>query len=119
PLVSERNYKVLIAEDSPDNRMLLQIYLSKYPLDLYFAENGARAVELFNLQKFDIIFMDIQMPHMDGITAAKLIRKKEKIQKTPQIPILAFSAHKPQEIFQSDEQLFFTDFVLKPINSRI
>ncbi len=118
PLYAKRKYKVLIAEDSADNRMLLQIYLSKYPLDLYFAENGARAVELFNLQKFDMILMDIQMPHMDGITATKLIRKKEKAQKLESIPILAFSAHKPQEIFQSNERSYFTDFVLKPINSR-
>lgn len=118
-LISDKKYKVLIAEDSADNRMLLQIYLEKYPLSLFFAENGKKAIELFNQQKFDIIFMDIQMPEMDGISATKAIRDIEKIEKLQAVPILAFSAHKPEEIFSSDEGSLFTDFVIKPINSNI
>lgn len=118
-LVSNRKYKLLIAEDSADNQTLLKIYLEKYPLDLFFAENGKRAVELFHQQKFDIVFMDIQMPEMDGITATQIIRDFEKTEKRKPVPILAFSAHKPQEIFSSGEQRIFTDFVLKPINSNI
>lgn len=118
-LKSDRRYKLLIAEDSADNRTLLQLYLEKYPLDLYFAENGKRAVELFQQQKFDIVFMDIQMPEMDGITATKLIREYERARKIKTTPILAFSAHKPQDIFSPGEEVIFTDFVLKPINSNI
>lgn len=119
-LVSKRRYKLLVAEDSADNRTLLQIYLEHYPLDVYYAENGRRAVELFHQQKFDIVFMDIQMPEMDGITATTLIREYEKQNKVKATPVLAFSAHKPQDIFTSGEEKdIFTDFVLKPINSNI
>jgi two-component system sensor histidine kinase/response regulator len=118
-LISERRYKILIAEDSADNRTLLQIYLEKHSVDLFFAENGKRAVDLFQQQKFDIVFMDIQMPEMDGITATKLIREYEKSHNLKATPILAFSAHKPQDIFNPGEQVHFNDFVLKPINSNI
>ncbi len=119
-LTSKRRYKLLIAEDSADNRTLLHFYLEKYPLDLYFVENGKRAVELFEQQKFDIVFMDIQMPEMDGITATTLIREYENKQKIKATPILAFSAHKRQDIFHSgEEKNVFTDFVLKPINANI
>lgn len=118
-LQSERKYRLLVAEDSADNRTLLQIYLEKYPLDLFFAENGKRAVELYQQQRFDIVFMDIQMPEMDGITATKIIRDYEKAHGLKNVPILAFSAHKPNEIFNSVDQNIFTDFVLKPINSNI
>lgn len=118
-LRSNRRYKILIAEDSADNRTLLQIYLSKHTVDIYFAENGKKAVELFQQQKFDIVFMDIQMPEMDGISATKLIREYEKSKTLNPTPILAFSAHKPQDIFGAGEQVYFTDFVLKPINANI
>lgn len=118
-LFSEKRYKLLIAEDSADNRTLLEIYLEKHSVDIYFAENGKKAYELFQQQKFDAVFMDIQMPEMDGITATRLIRNYEKKKGLKHIPILAFSAHKPSEVFGDEDHKIFTDFVLKPINSAI
>jgi signal transduction histidine kinase/CheY-like chemotaxis protein/HPt (histidine-containing phosphotransfer) domain-containing protein len=117
-ITSERRYKILIAEDSADNRLLLQLFLERYPVDIYFAENGKVAVDLFRQQKFDIIFMDIQMPEMDGITATKIIRDIEKDEHINKISILAFTAHKPEEIFTEGEEKFFDDFVLKPVTSQ-
>jgi two-component system sensor histidine kinase/response regulator len=114
-LTSERRYKILIAEDSADNRLLLQLFLEKYPVDIYFAENGKVAVDLFKQQKFDIVFMDIQMPEMDGITATKIIREIEKDESLNPLSILAFTAHKPEEILNEGEDKLFSDFVLKPI----
>ncbi len=114
-LTSTQRYKILVAEDSADNRLLLKLFLEKFPVDTYFAENGKIAVELFKQQKFDVIFMDIQMPEMDGITAAQIIRNTEKEENLQTIPVLAFTAHKPEEIFIDGRNDLFTDFVLKPI----
>ena len=67
PGQNPRIYKVLIAEDSEDNRFLLQEYMKGGPFEITFAENGKVAVRLAGEQTFDLILMDVQMPVMDGV----------------------------------------------------
>src|SRR6202040_178324 len=54
--------EILIAEDSPDNRLVIAAYLRNEPYQVDFAENGKEAIEKFTSHQYDLVFMDIQMP---------------------------------------------------------
>jgi hypothetical protein len=66
--------RVLLAEDSPDNRRLVGTCLRRLGIDFSFAENGEEAVQLAMNEEFDVILMDMQMPVMDGLTATEILR---------------------------------------------
>ncbi len=80
--------KILFADDSEDNRALVGFSLRKTGLDLTIVENGEEAVNAALNDKFDLILLDMQMPVMDGYTAARILR-----QEGVTIPIIAFTAN--------------------------
>ncbi len=67
---------VLVADDTPDLRQLLSLYLRKMGLDVLLAENGQEAVEIAVSQQPNLVFMDMQMPVMDGIEAVRTLRQQ-------------------------------------------
>ncbi len=67
---------VLVADDTPDLRQLLSLYLRKMGLNVLLAENGQEAVEIAISSQPDLVFMDMQMPVMDGIEAIRALRQK-------------------------------------------
>ena len=94
--------RVLVAEDSSDNRLLVQVYLKGSPHVLTFAEDGKAAMDLFCTSEFDLILMDMQMPVMDGLTATRAIRAIERERGAASIPIIALTANaQPQDIEMS------------------
>lgn len=111
-----RPLKVLVAEDSTDNRMLISCFLKDSPFQLSFAENGAVAVELVKAKEFDLILMDMEMPVLDGYSATREIRKWELENRKSPIPIIAQTAHaltsKVQEAFHSG----CTNYIAKPLS---
>jgi CheY-like chemotaxis protein len=91
--------RILIAEDSADNRLLLQVYLKGSPHQLTFADDGKAAVDQFATSSFDLILMDMQMPVMDGLTATRAIRAIERERRAAAIPIIALTANaRPQDV---------------------
>jgi CheY-like chemotaxis protein/anti-sigma regulatory factor (Ser/Thr protein kinase) len=78
---------ILVAEDVKTNQMLMKFLLEKMGLKVTIAENGAEAVDKALGQKFDLIFMDIQMPKVNGYEAARTLRSKGI-----KIPIVALTA---------------------------
>ena len=86
----------MLVDDSEENRQLIQLFLKNFPIRLRFACDGQEAFELFQLEKFDLILMDIQMPVMDGLTSTQLIREFEKNKKMFPTPIVALSAYAMQ-----------------------
>jgi CheY-like chemotaxis protein len=84
--------RILLAEDSPDNRLLIAAYFKRLPYQIETAENGKVAVTKFILGRYDIVLMDIQMPVMDGYTAVRIIRAWEVEHHRPATPILALTA---------------------------
>ena len=85
---------ILLVEDNDLNQRLMKISLKRYNYTVSVANNGLEGVELFKIQKFDLILMDLMMPVMDGFEATKEIRKIESEDKNrPYTPIIAFTAN--------------------------
>ena len=91
-MAATRPLRILLAEDSPDNRLLIAAYLKRLPYQIEAAENGKVAVEKFSSGRYDLVLMDIQMPVMDGYTAVRTIRAWEVEHRRPATPILALTA---------------------------
>lgn len=85
--------RILVAEDSHINRHVMQIMLEPLGLNASFAENGVEALEQFGRSAFDVIFMDIQMPEMDGLTATTEIRHRERTLGGARTPIIMLTAN--------------------------
>ncbi len=85
--------KILIAEDSEDNRFLLRAYCAGTCYALTFVENGEQAVLAYRSGGYDLIAMDVQMPVMDGLEATRQIRALEQAAGRPRIPICALTAN--------------------------
>ena len=84
---------VLVAEDQPTNRMVINAMLGPKVKTLLFAENGVEAVRAWEAGGVDLILMDIQMPQMDGVEATKVIRTMEAANNIGPVPIIALTAN--------------------------
>ena len=84
---------ILLVEDNPDNRLLINAYLKKLPYEVDEAENGQIAVDKFQQLEYDIVLMDVQMPIMDGHTATRSIRAWEEDNNKTKTPIISLTAH--------------------------
>lgn len=80
---------VLIVEDYPDVRMMMKIMIQHCGYNVLEASDGYEAVETVKKHHPDLIFMDLSMPVMDGLTATQIIRKSENC---PDVPIIALTA---------------------------
>ncbi|MGC1678507.1 MAG: PAS domain S-box protein [Candidatus Binataceae bacterium] len=90
--ILDRPLRILLADDSADNRMLVEAYLKKTPYHLDMAENGKVAYDKFVTGQPDLILMDIQMPVLDGYGATRMIRRYEAQTGRAHTPIIALSA---------------------------
>ncbi|MCC8998974.1 MAG: response regulator, partial [Candidatus Contendobacter sp.] len=106
---------ILVADDSKDNIMLIRAYLKQTQHQLEIVENGALAVERFKQSHFDLVFMDVQMPVMDGYTATGLIRQWEREQDYEPTPIIALTANALKEDEQRSLDAGCTGHLTKPI----
>lgn len=84
--------RILLVDDSIDNRNLILAYLRRHPFTITSAENGEEALKLMKSTSFDLVFMDIQMPVMDGLTATRTFREWERSQGSHHLPIAALTA---------------------------
>lgn len=111
---SQGNFKVLIAEDNKINMTLARVYVQElYPdADILEARDGKEAVRLFKEERPDIIFMDIQMPDLNGLEATKLIRNLEE---HIEIPIIALTAGTLPGEKERCLEAGMTDFLAKPV----
>ncbi len=113
---SQHKARILLAEDNPVNQKLTTMMLKKAGYQVEVAANGQEAVEKFTAspESFDFIFMDIQMPEMDGLEATKKIRAKGA-----DIPIVAMTAHATKEFKKECFQVGMNDYTTKPIKKAV
>jgi PAS domain S-box-containing protein len=118
-VVPEKALRILVVDDSADNRLLVQVYLKGGPHQLTFAEDGQAAVDRFAASDFDFVLMDMQMPVMDGLTATRAIRAIERERGAASIPIVALTANaRPQDVEMS-RNAGCNDHLSKPISKQM
>jgi signal transduction histidine kinase/CheY-like chemotaxis protein len=109
---------ILVVEDTLMNQKLAQFTLNKMGFEVSIADNGEIGLAKRMSQSYDLIFMDLQMPIMDGLTAAKAIRAYEKEHSLKSVPIVAMTAHVLDSDREDCRAAGMTDFLVKPVEKK-
>ena len=108
------NIQVLAVDDNPANLKLILTLLDSLGVEVVGASGGEEAVKKAQKTEFDLIFMDIQMPNMDGLTATRHIRRAEVSNR--HVPIIALTAHALAEERDAMLEAGMDDYLAKPID---
>ena len=109
--------RILLAEDHPINRRVVELILGGLDVDLTCVENGQEAVDAFKVQRFDLILMDMQMPVMDGLTAIREIRALERAAGATATPIYSLTANAMPEHTEASRAAGADAHLTKPITA--
>ncbi|NLS12837.1 two-component sensor histidine kinase BarA [Vibrio sp. SM6] len=108
--------QVMAVDDNPANLKLITALLAERVLNVVQCSSGQQAVDLASQQHFDIIFMDIQMPHMDGVTACHLIKQSRLNRATPVIAVTAHAMSGERDRLLAEGM---DDYLTKPIEEHV
>jgi CheY-like chemotaxis protein len=108
--------RVLLVEDHLYSRKLTTQILNRLGLNVAVAGNGLEAVEALRRELYDLVLMDIEMPVMDGLSAARTIRHSDSRIMDPDVPIIALTAHAYEEDRLMCLKAGMNDYLLKPID---
>lgn len=112
--MNEKKYpNILIAEDVESNFLYLKAVLSKLNASIFWAKNGIEAVEICENDPIDLVFMDLQMPEMNGYEATEILKKK-----FPNLPIVAQTAFAMSDDREKALDSGCDDYLAKPIKSK-
>ena len=106
-------FSCLIVDDIFMNRILLKEIVKDFCSAIFETDNGKTAIELLQTQKINIVFMDIEMPIMNGLETTKYIRRRLP---SPlcNIPIIAITAYNPADFFDDYKDAGFSQMLTKP-----
>lgn len=107
--------KILVAEDEPAIQQMISVFLSRRNFPFIMAENGARALEIWEAEEIDMILMDLQMPDISGIETTRRIRETERT-RGGHVPIIGLTAWIEER--KACLAAGMDDFVSKPLNFR-
>ena len=110
-----RALRVLVAEDNVVNQRVVQGMLRRVAREIVIAANGREAVDAWREGRFDVVFMDVQMPEMDGFEAVAAIRAAEADLGRPRVPIVALTAHALAGDAERCLAAGMDDYVTKPL----
>jgi CheY-like chemotaxis protein len=113
-----RPIDILLADDVEINRVLVQAIMEPYGHRITCAEDGIKAVELFQTNHFELVLMDVQMPEMDGLQATRAIRDFElSMNRTTPTPIIAMTAFAGSEDRKTCLDAGMNDYLSKPLKA--
>lgn len=104
---------ILIAEDSNDGREMMRILLGMKGYDVVVAEDGVQAIDLALKNSPDLIFIDVELPRLDGISVIRNIRRSSKLSG---VPIIIVSGHQPSRYEAAALAAGGTEYLMKPID---
>jgi len=108
--------RVLAADDVAQNLELLALLMTKRGHTLTMAHDGAHAAELAARHDFDVILMDVQMPHVDGLAATRIIRAEAQCNGRPRVPIVAMTASVLEAHRKASTSAGMDGFASKPVD---
>jgi len=111
-----QDMRILVVEDNKVNQKVAKGILNRLGFQCDIVEHGAKALEVLKEKVYDLIFMDIQMPVMDGLTASKAIRDPKTQVRRHDVPIVAMTAHAMKDSRQQCLDAGMDDFISKPID---
>jgi signal transduction histidine kinase/ActR/RegA family two-component response regulator len=109
--------RVLVVDDHPTNRRVVEMILDQVGAERVSVENGKEALEAYIQDHFDVVLMDIQMPVMDGLTATQKIRLVEREESRPPTPVIILSANAMPEHIEAGKAAGADRHLAKPISA--
>lgn len=113
--MSKYGYYVLVVEDNPINQTVMRAMLTNLGCKVDLAANGKEAIKLFEEREYDLIFMDIGLPDMDGLQVTRSLIGLKKQLKRKTIPIIALTAHVMEDDRKNCLNAGMTEMLTKPI----
>jgi CheY-like chemotaxis protein len=113
--IKKKSCKILVVEDAIENQIVIKAYLKKTSHQFVMAKNGEIGIEKYKADHYDLVFMDMRMPIMDGYTATKEIRIWESSNGKKPVPIIALTAHAFAEDKEKCLAAGCSDFLSKPV----
>ena len=117
-IAPSRAPQILCVDDNPANLLLVRTLLDDLGAEVLAVDSGQAAVDAVQQQAFDLVFMDVQMPGMDGRQATEAIRRWEQERERSPLPIIALTAHALANEKRALLQSGMDDYLTKPINER-
>jgi CheY-like chemotaxis protein len=119
PIISRKNgLRILVADDSPVDQLGLRSMIEKSGHDsIVFVGNGREALEEFEQGDYDLVFMDILMPVMDGFEATRMIRQQERLSGR-HTPVLALTSYSLKAVHDKCLSVGMDGYLSKPVNQR-
>ncbi|MDP4145002.1 MAG: PAS domain S-box protein [Bacillota bacterium] len=117
PISIPEGLNILVAEDETVNQIVIKNIFSKEKCNLTMVDNGKEVIEILNQRKFDLIFLDICMPEVDGCEVTRYIREKEKVT-GEHVPIIAISAVALKEEMERHLTVGFDEYMIKPLKKK-
>lgn len=116
PTTEWRAWRVLLVEDNPVAREAVASRLEAQGCNVVTARDGKEAIDAFEQAAFDVVLMDVQMPNVDGIAAARVMRSREKTTGA-RVPIIALTAHVENSEREQCQAAGMDAYVSKPVRT--
>jgi CheY-like chemotaxis protein len=116
--ISIKTEKILLVEDNLINQRVAVAILKKLGYSADVAQNGIEAIDALHTNRYDLVFMDMQMPVMDGLEATKIIRQSSSVLDR-EVPIIAMTANATEDDRDKCAKTGMNDFISKPVTMEV